>query len=107
MSIKVERSDEAAIMVEAVKDVLAGGTPTQIYQVCANIVGATIVEMGGTDRQEVVDQAMTFGNTLGRVIEVIMIQNEEAENGGTTFDDLGNPIGPQEEETDEEDTDVS
>ena len=81
MSNDVRRTDDAMVLVEAMKDLFVGCTPEQIFQVTANVVGAVIVEVGGNDRQSVVDHSHAFGNILGRVIETTMVQLEEAENG--------------------------
>lgn len=95
---KIQRSDEAADMVSNVLDLLSGSTHTQVMQVCANIVGAAIVESAGPDRQAVLDQSMAFGNVLGRVIETTLVQLEE---GNVSYD------GTQEKEDDEGDAGIS
>ena len=108
MSNDVRRTDDAMVLVEALKDMFVGCTPEQIYQVTANVVGAVVVEVAGNDRQAAVDNSLAFGNILGRVIETTMVQLEDAENGieeATIIPrgDAGSEGGSEAEEDDEED----
>ena len=76
MEIDTNRPDRAVLLIHAIKDLLQGLQPNEIYQVCANVIGDTLVEVSSGDRQIVLDQTHKFGEFLGNVVEAAIETGE-------------------------------